>query len=160
MTDPAVIDADQRQRALDPGESFIVQAPAGSGKTELLTQRYLRLLSQVEHPEEIYAITFTRKAAGEMRARLLARLRDWASAEPEALALALEAIGVEPDATLVRRARGLYESILFDPQPMRMTTFHAFCQDVLRRFPLEASVPPGFELLEATGELRAQKPSA
>jgi ATP-dependent helicase/nuclease subunit A len=68
-------DRASRERALDPSRSFIVQAPAGSGKTELLIQRMLSLLADARHPSEVLAVTFTKKAAGEMRERLLAALQ-------------------------------------------------------------------------------------
>ena len=73
MNRPA--DWQQRQLGRDLSNSYIVQAPAGSGKTELLTQRMLGLLAHVENPEEVVAITFTRKAAAEMSHRLVGRLQ-------------------------------------------------------------------------------------
>ncbi|HKI65400.1 MAG TPA: UvrD-helicase domain-containing protein, partial [Burkholderiales bacterium] len=72
MPEPA--DRAQRHAALDPARSFIVQAPAGSGKTTLLVERFLALLKTVQQPEEIVAITFTRKAAAEMRERVLQKI--------------------------------------------------------------------------------------
>jgi ATP-dependent exoDNAse (exonuclease V) beta subunit len=95
-------DVNARRRALDPAKSFIVQAPAGSGKTELLIQRYLRLLSCVERPEDVLAITFTRKAAAEIRARVLTAMK-------------AAAAGVRPSSPHLATAYELAAEIFADP---------------------------------------------
>ena len=123
-----------RNRALDPRESFIVQAPAGSGKTELITQRYLVLLARVDHPEEIVAITFTRKAAGEMRRRIIQALalarRDQTSQEyheQRTWALAREALARD-------RERGW--QLLDNPGRLRIQTIDSLCTMLAHQMPL------------------------
>ena len=117
-------DVAARTRALDIGQSFIVQAPAGSGKTELLIQRYLRLLSSVDAPEEVLAITFTRKAALEMQMRVLVALQN-----------AVDGVAVESDHE--QRTRELASAALerddlkgwqlvSSPGRMRIETIDAF----------------------------------
>ena len=129
-------DADTRASALDPARSFIVQAPAGSGKTELLTQRFLRLLAVVERPEEIVAITFTRKAAGEMRTRIQDALRLGLAAEAPAEAYRAAAWRLARAALArdVERGWGLLEN----PRRLRIETIDALNAWLARQLPLSS----------------------
>jgi ATP-dependent exoDNAse (exonuclease V) beta subunit len=128
-----VADAEARSAALDVVQSCIVRAPAGSGKTELLIQRYLALLATVEEPEEIIAITFTRKAAGEMRSRIVAALESAAGSMPEQahkrqtweLAKCAEA-----------RDQGRGWQLTAHPARMRIQTIDSLNAELTRQMPL------------------------
>ncbi|MBX3650092.1 MAG: UvrD-helicase domain-containing protein [Burkholderiales bacterium] len=134
MTAMKAPDHAQRLDALDPQRSFIVQAPAGSGKTELLIQRYLGLLSTVDHAEEIIAVTFTRKAAGEMRERVLQALHDAQSGrEP---ASAHEALTLELAGAALRRDRALGWQLAENPSRLRIQTIDALCAGLTRQMPV------------------------
>lgn len=139
--------------ALDPGLSVSVAASAGSGKTWQLVSRIVRLLLAGAAPGGILALTFTRKAASEMRERVEARLRELAFADEASLDALLRQLDITPDAATRRLARGLYEQLLHASFGLRAQTLHAFCQDLLTRFAVEAEVPAGFTLLESEGEL-------
>ena len=139
--------------AADPRHSVVVRASAGTGKTWTLITRLVRLLLDGAAPDSILAVTFTRKAAAEMEGRLRRRLYEYLTLDDEALDTELARIGTAPGPEARRRARLLFESLLHCEYPLRITTYHAFCQEILRRFPFDAGVPPGFELVESEGLL-------
>lgn len=131
----ALADQEHRNLALNPAQSFIVQAPAGSGKTGLLIRRYLKLLTVVEQPEEIVAITFTRKAASEMRDRILEALRGEADDDDvRVLADAARSAAVEKGWELE-----------LNPSRLRVLTIDGFCFALTRQMPWTAGfgAPPG-----------------
>ena len=128
----------------------IVRASAGSGKTYQLVNRIVRLLLTGAEPGHILAITFTRKAANEMQSRLLQRLYSLATCDKAACTSALKELGLKADTAMQQNAGQLYEQVLRKEAPVKTLTFHAFCQELLRRFPLEADVAPGFDLVEQT----------
>ncbi len=126
------VDRDARARTRETGRSFIVQAPAGSGKTELLVRRLLKLLAEVDEPEQILAITFTLAATAEMRARVLLALREaWDTAkaedDPELIALARAALKHD-------EARGW--NVLQQPQRLNIQTIDAVCLAIAHQTPL------------------------
>ncbi|MES1152049.1 MAG: UvrD-helicase domain-containing protein, partial [Dongia sp.] len=135
--------------ASDPTVCAWVAASAGSGKTQVLGDRVLRLLLTGAKPTGILCLTFTRAAAAEMANRISDRLRHWAVSDEGTLIRNLaDLIGAPPNDEIVRRARGLFAKVLDAPGGMRIETIHAFCQSLLRRFPLEAQVAPHFRLIE------------
>jgi ATP-dependent helicase/nuclease subunit A len=145
--------ADEAQlRASDPEASVWVSANAGSGKTHALTTRVARLLLSGTEPGRILCLTFTKAAAAEMSSRLFAQLGGWAVMEDAPLALAIAGIeGRAPDKDKLRRARRLFARAIETPGGLKIQTIHAFCERLLGRFPLEARVPPNFDVLDERG---------
>ena len=135
--------------AADPAASAWVSANAGTGKTHVLTMRMLRLLLAGTEPARILALTYTKAAAAEMATRVAARLADWVTASDAELEKWLaELLDREPSAAETKRARQLFALVIETPGGLKVQTIHAFCERLLQRFPLEAGVPPGFEILD------------
>jgi ATP-dependent helicase/nuclease subunit A len=138
-----------QRRAAEPADSVWVAASAGTGKTTVLTDRSLRLLLAGCRPERLLCLTFTKAAAAEMANRIAERLALWAVMAELDLASALEPLLGRPASDEEReRARQLFARVLDTPGGMRIMTIHAFCQSLLRRFPIEAGIAPHFELLD------------
>src|SRR6056297_1313095 len=133
--------------AANPAASTWLTANAGSGKTKVLTDRVTRLLLDGVDPEGVLCLTYTKAAAAEMQNRLFKRLGAWAMMEDVELREELAKTGVTgtPD---LDRARTLFARAIETPGGIKIQTIHAFCAMLLRRFPLEAGVSPGFRELE------------
>ena len=130
----SIVDEKQRIEALNPNESFMVQAPAGSGKTEILIQRYLTLLGGVENPQQIISMTFTRKAAGEMKKRILAALQRGLNNTP-------------PESThehqtwklarlALKRDKDQKWRLLDNPNQFQILTIDSFCAGITKQMPI------------------------
>ncbi|HEY0833523.1 MAG TPA: UvrD-helicase domain-containing protein, partial [Azospirillum sp.] len=143
--DPNVL----QRRASDPDASVWVGASAGSGKTKVLTDRVLRLMLAGTPPARILCLTFTKAAAAEMSIRINRTLGRWATLPDDALTDALyDLCGAMPSQETRTAARRLFARVVDCPGGMKIQTIHAFCQSLLRRFPIEAGLVPHFEVMD------------
>jgi len=151
---PLPSDQHERVRALDPGRSVLVQAPAGSGKTDLLTRRFLRLLNEVDEPGQVVAITFTNAAAAEMRHRILGELEKAAADPVTENATAADEFSME---ALAQRALKHSEArgwkLLDLPGQLRVRTIDSFCREVALQQPLLSGFGGGLEIAGQPEEL-------
>lgn len=138
---------DDSMVASDPEISAWVAANAGAGKTYTLANRVARLLLADARPEKILCLTFTKAAAAEMQNRLFNQLGGWAMLPDDSLREEIIRIGGDAHEDLAK-ARRLFAQALETPGGLKVLTLHAFCQILLSRFPLEARVPPAFEVLD------------
>ncbi len=149
---PAVPVRDPQQVAADPAHSAFVTANAGSGKTKTLIDRVARLLLAGARPETVLCVTYTKAAASEMQRRLFEVLGSW-SVDADAvlrqtLAELQDGAPEDYEADELSRARGLFANALETPGGLKIQTIHAFCEKLLKRFPLEAGISPAFKVMD------------
>jgi ATP-dependent helicase/nuclease subunit A len=141
--------SDATEDALRPDRTVWVAASAGAGKTTILTRRVLSLLIHGTPPGRILCLTFTKAAAAEMSLRVNTQLGGWAAADDKTLIAELrDLLGRLPSAAERGIARGLFARVLDVPGGMKIQTIHAFCQSLLRRFPIESGLAPHFEVMD------------
>lgn len=142
--------------AANPAENVWVQANAGTGKTSVLVQRLLRILFRSPDIEScgILCLTYTNAGAGEMRNRILAALREWAMASDDDLRDMLCGVSENknPTDTDIAHARQIFFTYIDNPEILKIKTIHGFCEEILRRFPLEAGISPSWTLVSDTAQ--------
>ena len=154
---PHILEAFGAQRdASDPAHTRLVSANAGSGKTHVLVSRVSRLLLSGVAPDKILCLTYTKAAAAEMQSRLFQTLGEWSVMNDAGLNAKLtELIGPETANGVshdLADARGLFAKALETPEGLKVQTIHAFCAQVLSRFPMEAGILPGFDQIDDAAE--------
>jgi ATP-dependent helicase/nuclease subunit A len=138
--------------AVDPRVHATLSASAGTGKTQVLTGRVLRLLLSGAAPETILCLTFTKAGAAEMANRIGAQLASWVRMRDQDLKKDLFALGERDDPLTRQRARRLFAKVLDAPGGLRIQTIHSFAQALLASFPEEAGIAPGFRPIEGRSE--------
>jgi ATP-dependent helicase/nuclease subunit A len=139
----------EQRQAADPAHSAWVAASAGSGKTQVLVDRVIRLMLAGAAPECILCLTFTKAAAAEMAGRLFERLSKWIAMADDPLTEELRDLGVQPiDQKTRADARKLFAKALETPGGLKIQTIHAFCERLLQLFPVESGMAPGFRVME------------
>ncbi len=145
--------------ASNPSENIWVQANAGTGKTTVLVRRLLRILFRNAQNNDdkisgILCLTYTNAAAGEMRNRILAELRQWAMFDDDRLTKALDGVAENIPATKqdLEYARRVFYSYIDNPEMLKIKTIHSFCEEILHRFPLEAGISPTWSLVSGSSQ--------
>jgi len=166
----------EQKNAAEPTKNVVVQANAGTGKTFVLVQRLLRILfrefssptgassefrvqSYESRPFGILCLTYTNAGAAEMQSRILSAVMDWARASDEDLMAALTGISHNspPTKADALKARQIFYYLIDNPHILKIQTIHSFCESVLRRFPIEAGVPPAWRLVSGAEQKRLLK---
>ncbi|WP_316355188.1 UvrD-helicase domain-containing protein [Candidatus Trichorickettsia mobilis] len=140
-------------KASNPENSVWVSASAGTGKTKILTDRVLRLLISGVPPQKILCLTFTNAAAGEMQHRIYNKLEAWTKADDNQLMADLRLLtGLAPNREELEYIRTIYHKLLDYHNIINIYTIHSFCQKILKTFPIEAGLSPGFQILDNLNE--------
>lgn len=151
----------EQNQAANPTENIWVQANAGTGKTSVLVQRLLRILFRSDNqlhqnhkPNGILCLTYTNAGASEMRNRILSALRDWATADDKKLYELLYGISEKKDSDKddLEHARNIFYEYIDNPDILKIKTIHGFCEEVLRRFPIEAGISPAWNLISDSNQ--------
>jgi ATP-dependent helicase/nuclease subunit A len=143
---------DEQARAADPHAHAALSASAGTGKTQVLTARVLRLLLKGARPESILCLTFTKSAAAEMANRIGSRLAAWVRLKDAELFNELEALGEDSTPPAREKARRLFAKVLDCPGGLKIQTIHSFAQGLLAAFPAEVGIAPGIQPIEGRAE--------